>query len=323
MALAISPPESLVGISIRDTALRMTEAVSSGGDFRISRVSQGRMCVPWQSAAIRERNLARRYADDINRLHEQADFRAKSAVFTLDSSMVFIKKIPVDPNLSGARLREHVQWEVEQLVIRDAEEYTIDFEHQAPAKGQAFANALVVFVRKSIANFLKDVFLDTHLQLKAIDVDVFAGQRVVARDQGTDENSRMAIVDVRKENLQFSILEGRQFFLYQEIDYPVEEEGELLRREEDHLARIISKDLRRIILDNKLGKGVEDFTSVQIYGDGLSPAVIESLRAMHSTRIDLANPFRRFKLNGQIGDPAIQSHPEAFVVSVGAAIKGF
>jgi len=320
--MAISSPESIVGVSIRDTVLRMTEAASSGGEWRIAGVSQGQVSMPWSNSTFKEKHLARRLADDINRLQEKTNFRSQKAVFTLDSSMVFIKKIPIDPNLNGPRLREHVFWEVEQFAISPADEYVVAYEHQAASKGQGFANALVVFVRKTITDFLKSVFLDTHLQLTAIDVDVFAAHRALTHGQVLDQNARTAMVDVRKENIQFSILEGKEFFLAQEIDYPVEEEGELLRREEDHLARIISKELRRIILDNKLGKGVEDFSSVQVYGDGLSPAVIDALRAMHTTRIDLANPFRRLKVNGQITDPAIQSHPEAFVVSVGAAIKG-
>jgi len=320
--MAITPPENLVGISIRDTVLRMTEAVRSGGDWKLTSVSQGTVSMPWRPTAVKDQSLARRFAEDINRLHETTNLHAKLAVFTLDSSMVFIKKIPVDPNLSGGRLREHVQWEVEQFAVSPADEYVVAFEHQQAGKGAGYANAIIVFVRKSITDFLKTVFLDTHLQLKAIDVDVFAAHRVLALNQSFDESAMTALVDVRKENIQFSILEGRNFFLSQEIDYPVEEGGELLRREEDHLARIISKELRRIILDNKLGKGVEDFSSVQVYGDGLSSAVIEALRAMHNTRIDLANPFRRLKINGQIAAPETQSHPEAFVVSVGAAIKG-
>jgi Tfp pilus assembly PilM family ATPase len=320
--MAISPPENLVGISIRDTVLRMSEAVRSGGDWKIMSVMQGSVATPWRATTVKERNLARRFAEDINSLHERANFQAKMAVFTLDSSMVFIKKIPVDPNLNGPRLREHIHWEVEQFAVSPADKYVVAYEHQQAGKGAAFANAIIVFVRKSVTEFLKSVFLDTHLQLKAIDVDVFAAHRVVALEHNLEESARTALVDVRKENIQFSILEGKNFFLSQEIDYPVEEEGELLRREEDHLARIISKELRRIILDNKLGKGVEDFSTVLIYGDGISSTVIEALRAMHNTRIDLANPFRRLKINGQNAAPEVQTHPEAFVVSVGAAIKG-
>ncbi len=320
--MANSPSENVVGVSIRDTFLRMAEVIKSGSEWRIIKVSQSRVSMPWHCSNFEDKNLARRFADDINRLHEQADFRAQYAVFTLDSNMVFIKKIPVDPNLDGPRLREHVRWEVEQFAISPADEYTIVFEHQPAAKGQAYANALVIFVRKTITDFLKSIFVNTNLRLKAIDVDVFAAQRVLTRDNEGGDNARVAMVDVRKENLQFSILDGKEFFLSQEIDYPVEEDGELLRREEDHLARIISKELRRIILDNKLGKGVEDFTSVLVYGDGLSPIVIEALRTMHNTRIELANPFRRFKLNGQVADSAVQAHPESFVVSVGAAVKG-
>lgn len=320
--MADASADRVVGINIRDNILRMTEAASVGGECRITKVSQGRVCMPLQFSVFNEKHLIRRYAEDLDRLHETADFHAQSAVFTLDSTMVFIKKIPVDPNLSGPRLREHVQWEVGQFLISPSDEYVIDFEHQPPANGEAFANVVIVVVRKTITDFLKEIFLETNLRLQAIDVDVFAAQRVLARNYELAHDSRVAMVDVRKENLQFSILKGENFFLAQEIDY-VLEEGELLRREDDYMARVIAKELRRIILDNKLGRGVEDISSLLIYGEGLSSTVIEALRTTYNIRIELANPFRRLKLTGQIGDPTIQAHPETFVVSVGAAIKGF
>lgn len=321
--MATFAPETLIGISIRDNIARMTEAINSGGECRIAKVSQGRVSVPLRVHVFQERHLVRHYAEDLNRLHEAADFQTQNVVFTLDSGMVSIKKIPLDPNLHGEQLREHVQWEVEQFVISPLDEYIIDFEHQPAANGRSHASAIVVVVRKVITDFLKEVFRETHLRLRAIDVDVFAAHRALARNYEPAPDVRLAMVDVRKENLQFSILHGKDYFLLQEIDYPVEEQGELLRREEDHLARVISKELRRVILDNKLGRGIEDISSLFLYGDGLSPAVVEALRTAHNIRINLANPFRRLKLGSQISDPTIQSHPETFLVSVGAAIKGF
>lgn len=321
--MANAPAEALVGISIRGDIVRMTEAINSGGECRISKVSQGRVSVPLRFSVFREKHLVRHFTEDLNRLHEAGEFQAQNVVFTLDSGMVFIKKIPLDPNLRGAQLREQVQWEVEQFVISPADEYIIDFEHQPATNGLSYANAIVVVVRKAITGFLRQVFQESNLRLRAIDVDVFAAHRALARNYEPLADARLAMVDVRKENLQFSILHGKDLFLSQEIDYPVEEQGELLRREEDHLARVISKELRRIILDHKLGRGVEDIPSLFLYGDGLSPAVVEALRTAHNIRINLANPFRRLKLASQISDPAIQSHPETFLVSVGAAIKGF
>jgi len=321
MAMPMPTTDSVVGMNIRDNVLRITEAASSGGEWRITKLAQARLSTPWGFSMFKERQAARRLAEDIDRLLETSEVRAAQAVFTLDSNMVFIKKIPVDPNLSGGRLREQVNWEVEQYVISVPNDFVVDFEHQPVVDGQPHANAVVVFVRKTIVDFLKDMFVETRLRLKAIDVDVFAAHRLLTAGTAAGTPGRTALVDVRKENLQFSIAHGKDFFLSQEIDYPVEEEGDLRRREEDHLARVISKELRRILLDHKLGRGIEELSGLILYGEGVSAAVIDALRAMHNIRIELANPFRRLKVTGPIGDAAIQSHPESFVLSVGAAIK--
>jgi Tfp pilus assembly PilM family ATPase len=314
--------QGMVGISIRDTTLRMAEAARVAGESRISRLSQGRVRTAFNFVSLQDQSLIRRYAEDINRLYETADFQISSGVFILDANMVMIKKVPIDANLQGQRLKDHVRWEVEQLMINPLDHYILDFEPLPADNGKDYKQVVVVVARRMVIDYLKEIFKNTDLQLQAIDVDVFAAQRVLAGNYEVNEDEYVALIDVRKENLQFSIIKGTTFHLSQDLDYHQEGESETMKRDDEHRARLISKELRRIIIDYKLGKSVEDMHAIYLYGDGVTDAILEALQNTHNVRIDRANPFKKIKLASQGSDPIFQSQPETFVIPVGAALKG-
>ncbi|MDZ7359583.1 MAG: pilus assembly protein PilM [candidate division KSB1 bacterium] len=320
MASAIT--NGMVGISIRDTALRMVEITKIAGESRISRVSQGRVRAALNVASLQDRTLIRRYAEDINRLYETADFQISSGVFIIDSSLVMIKKIPIDVNLQGERFKDHMRWEVEQCMINPLEQYIIAFEPLPVEDSKDFTHAVAVVARRLVIEYLKEIFQNTDLQLRAIDVDVFAAQRVLADNYDLGEKEFIALVDIRKQGLQFSIMRGTNFYLAHDMDFHGDEPVSTATRDDDHWARQISKELRRIIIDHKLGKSVEDLRAVHLYGDGVTDGIVETLQNTHNVRIDRANPFKKIKIASAGVEAIVPSQPEAFVIPVGAALKG-
>ena len=168
----------MIGISIRDTALRMVEAVKVGGECRISKLTQARVHAPFHILSLKDRISLRRFSEEINRLYDTSDFRVSSCVFILDAKSVLIKKIPTDGNLQGERLKDHIRWEVGQCIISELGEYIVDFHRMPPSNGNDYADVVVVAVRRAAVDFLKEMFSNTDLKLQAIDVDIFAAQRV-------------------------------------------------------------------------------------------------------------------------------------------------
>ena len=312
-----------IGISIRDTALRMTELQPANGEVKITKLSQGKVKTPFQFSVFKEEALTHKFAEDINRLYEISSFQAQQATFTLDSNMVSIKKVPVDASLRGQRLQDHVHWEIEQCFINPREEYIIDFEHVPSTPDQEYAEAIIVAVRRTVVNFLKKVFRETDLHISAIEVDVFAAHRLVQSNYESVRDVYTAMVDLRKDNLQFAIVKDKTFLLTQEVDYPLEEQAGVPPPDEMFLPRLLSKELRRIILDHKLGKGVEDMHAIFLHGDNVSEQVVHALQETHKIRVERVNPFRKLKMEDQAADSLAQTHPEAFTVCIGAALKNF
>jgi Tfp pilus assembly PilM family ATPase len=310
----------VIGISIRDTALRMAELQPGNGEVKVTRVAQGKVKTPQHFTAFKNEALTHKLAEDLNRLYEVSSFQAQQATFTVDSNMVSIKKVPVDASLKGQRLQDHVHWEIEQCFINPRDEYIIDFEHVPATPDQEYAEAIIVAVRRSIVNFLKKVFRETDLRLSALEVDVFAAHRALSSNYEPEREVYTALIDLRKDNLQFAIIKDRLFLLVQEVDYPVEELG-ALHADEMFLPRLLSKELRRIILDHKLGKGVEEMRALYLHGDNISDQLVHALQETHKIRIERVNPFRKIKMEDQAADPLAQTRPEAFAVCVGAALK--
>ncbi|MFQ5823520.1 MAG: type IV pilus biogenesis protein PilM [bacterium] len=310
----------IIGISLVGVQLRMVEGRKSLNEFQISQITQGRVRQPFNFEVFSDKNMARRFAEDITRLYETQNLQVKQAAFSLDSRMVLIKKFPVDKDLTGDKLEEQIFWEVRQFAISPIQEYIVDFEHLNSNLDGHLNYMLVVVVRKRIVEFLKEIFRHTNLQLKVVDVDIFSAQRALQINYDYGNKDRIGLIDVEEKKLHFSILEGQNYYLSQDIAFPVNNSP--MEMQEDTMTRLISKELRRIILDHQLGKSVEDLDEIFLYGEAVEDNVLEGLQNIHDVRIDRANPFRKVKLLSQAKEAVDQARTECFMISVGAALRG-
>ncbi|MFQ5707247.1 MAG: type IV pilus biogenesis protein PilM [bacterium] len=309
----------ILGISLIEDQLRIVESKRSNNEFQITHVSQGRVRQPLNFEVFSDKNIARRFAEDINRLYELQEFENKNAAFSLDSKMVMIKKIPVDKNLDGKDLEEQINWEVRQFIISPIEEYIVDYEYLSSSTHENLVDMLIVVVRKKIIDFLKSVFKQTKLKLKSIDVDIFSAQRALQINYDYGNSDRIGLIDVEERNIHILILEGKNYFISQDLALPVNNRN--LESEETSVSRLISKELRKIILDHQLGRSVEDLDEIFLYGEALEDRLLEDLQNTHDVRIDRANPFKRIKLVAQAKEGTSRLQNERFMISVGAALK--
>jgi len=315
--------EGLIGISLRDHHLRMTEVTFGPKVRKVINIAKSETRIPFSFEAIEDRSTISTLGEDINSLFDASGFEYNKVALSIDSDFVLIKKIPIDATLDKNELQEHINWEVSQLMISQPDHFIIDYEmlEYSDRFNQA-KQVVIVIVRKVVVDYLREVFAATNLQLQAIDVDVFSAQRVLTEVYDLSGDQKIALIDIRKSNLQFSII-YQGFYLVIEVAYPTDEGIEVSTGKEEHLARIISKELRRIILDNKLGKSVEDMNEVYLYGDGVEDGIIELLSQAHNVNLHRFNPFEKVNLSESLTNSEITNHPESFVVSFGAAIKGF
>ena len=309
----------ILGISLIDDQLRIVESVRlSQNEFEVTQLAQGRIRQRFDFSVFTDKNMPRRFADDITRLYKTQNFKEKKVAFSLDSRMVLVKKIAIDRSLEEELIKGQVKWEVQQFSISPVNEYVIDYEPIHANTNGPFNNMLVVVVRKKIVKFLKEVFKHTDLQLKVVDVDIFSAQRALQLNYDYNNSDKVCLINIEENKIHFSLLHGRSFFLTQEVSTLDNQDIDLNTQS---ITRLISKELRRIILDHQLGKKIEDLNDIFLYGDAVEDELLEGLQNSYDVHIDRANPFRKIKLNAQIED-VIQSRSERYMVSVGAALRG-
>ncbi len=311
----------IIGLSLIDNQLRIVEGVKQlPNEFEVTQLAQGRVRQPFNFDVFADKNMPRRFAEDISRLYETQDFKVKDVAFSLDSRMVFVKKISVDAQLEPDLLKDQIKWEVGQFTVSPVKDYIVDFENLNSNTNGSLSSMLVVVVRKKIVKFLKELFKHTDLRLKVIDVDVFSAQRALQLNYEYNIEDKICLLSIEENKIYLSILKGKSFFLTYDVPLQDEKGVELSI---ESTARLISKELRRIILDNQLGKGVEDLSDIFLYGDAVEDGLLEELQNSYDVHIDKANPFRKIKLPARIKeDEAVQSRFERYMVPIGAALRG-
>lgn len=311
----------ILGISLIDDQLRIVEGQKHLNEFQITQVAHGRARQSFGFESFSDLSMARRFADDISRLYNTQNFQVKQAAFSIDSRMVLIKKIPIDSALDENQVEDQLIWEVRQFAISPLSEYIVDFERiHSPSTNGLLHHVLVVVVRKKIIEYLKQMFQHTNLILKVIDVDVFSAQRALQLNYDYNSNDRIGLLDIEEHKIHFSILSGRNYFLSQDIATTLNDKK--VARNDESTTRLISKEIRRIILDQQLGRGVEDLNEIFLYGEGVEDIVLEGLQNYHNVRIDRANPFKKVKLSTHAKEIINKARAESFMISVGAALRG-
>lgn len=319
--MTLEADSGILGISLIHDQLRIVEGAEHSNEFQISKIANGRVRQPFSYDVFSDKNIARRFAEDITRLYEGQEFTAKEVAFSLDSQMVLIKTIPIDKELPESKIEEQVNWEVRQFSISPTNEYIIDYERtlSEPQNG-AFNHLLVVVVRKQIVRYLRQVFNHTDLRLKVIDVDVFSAQRALELNYDYQSSDKIGLIEIEERKAHFSILSDRNYYLSEDIELPSNSSES--EQQDETAARVISKELRRIILEQQIGKGPEDLSEIILYGEAVEDQVLEELQKNHDLRIHRANPFKRIVLTENARNEINQERAERFMISVGAALRG-
>ncbi len=311
--------DAVLGIQLVDDQLRIVEGRRvSQDEFQIVQVAQGRTRQPFDFDVFDDRSLPRRFAEDIMRLYQSQKFQAKGVAFSLDSRMVLVKRLKLEESLQGDAVEDHVNWEVGQFTVAPVDDYVVDFE-EIERGTDAAGNLLIVVVRKKIVRFLKAVFQHTDLHLSFVDVDMFSAQRSLLLNYDYKDEDKVCIVDVEDKKIHFSFMRGGAFFFTQEVESGLGNNN--LEIGEESRSRLISKELRRIIVDSQIGSGIEDLSEIYLYGERVENGVLEALQNGNDVPINRADPFRKIKVGAEAKDELGESRHERYMISVGAALR--
>lgn len=320
-----NPTNSQLGIYIKENNIKLIEVeTTSNQQFRINKIAQKKLDIPLNIETLSNIQNLEEIGVQLNHLIGSHNLNAQNAIFTLESDLTLVKKFPYDAGLSDTDLINQVDWEVKEFSYSAEDEYIVDFQKLEPTGSRQANEILIVSVREQIVRNLRRLFSKGKVQVKVIDLDIFAARRAIEVNYDLRVGDIVAMVEVNFDGLLFTIIEDKEFCVSQEV--PLSKLGvdvdSLASTDEEDITKFISKELRRIILDNKLGENIEGLNRIFLYGDMVKDTILESLQNNYNVRIDRANPFRRLLFAPNVSvDENIWSRPETFTVCVGSALR--
>jgi len=320
-----NPSNTQLGIYIKENNIKLIEVNGSASQqFRVNKIVQATLDIPLNVSTLCDEQQLEAIGQQLQQVVKSHNLNTHFGVFTLESQLTLVKSLPYDKDFSDAELIEQVDWEVKEFSYSAEDQYIVDFQKLASTSRRKENEMLIVSVREKIVRQLRKLFALGKVNVKVIDLDIFAAKRAIEVNYDLRVGDIVALVDVNPAGLLFTIIEDREFCISQEV--PVAKLGRdvesLESADEEDITKFISKELRRIILDNKLGENIEGLNRIFLYGDMVKDNILESLQNNYNVRIDRANPFRRLLFAPNVSvDENIWSRPETFTVCVGAALR--
>ena len=313
------------GISLKRDNFKLVEIEnSSSGQLRINRLIQVKLNSTLDVNNIQNDLQISEVGKNIFEIVNVFHTKPKHSVFTLESPFVLVKKFPVDSNLAENDLIDQVDWEVKKFSFSPDDEYIVDFQQINSSSEEPIKEIIVVSVREKIVQQLKKLFAAAKISVGVIDLDVFAAIRAIEFNYDLNAAGLLGMVEIDHSGLQFTILKDKNFHISQELSLSKlnREEQDLAKVDSIELARIISRELKRIVQDYKLGDNLNCLDRVFLYGDMVQDDIIESFQNSFELRFDKTNPFRNLFIGPNVSiDEKISSHPETFTVCVGSALR--
>jgi len=320
-----NPVNIQLGIYLKDNNIKLIEVESSSTQqFRINKIVQSRLDIPLNIDTICNQHSLEEIGNQLQQIIKHHNLNTQYAIFTLESRLTLVKKLPYDVDLSDNELIDQVDWEVKEFSYSSDDEYIVDFQKLQRTGSRQVNEMLIVSAREKIIRHLRKLFSSGNVKVKVIDLDIFAAKRAIEVNYDLRVGDIIALVEVNPDGLLFTIIEDKEFCISQEVSVNKLglEVDSLESTDEEHITKFISKELRRIILDNKLGENIEGLNRIFLYGDMVKDTILESLQNKYNVRIDRANPFRRLLFAPNVSvDENIWSRPETFTVCVGSALR--
>ena len=238
--------------------------------------------------------------------------------------MLLIKQFKMDLGLNEADLHQQVEWELSQILVSSRDEYNVGCERLGPTSGK-LENVVVAAVRKSIVLYLKEIFMQTPLNLAGIDVDLFAAIRALSCTEEELPNGLTALVDINERGIDFSLINEGMYLNSSEISN-LRANGDrmnFLEGSSEEIAKVVNDEIIRLLdnLDNT--RIPKSLAKVYLTGDRVESDIIPHLQKLQGTaEIGFADPFRKIekRLSAE-SESLIKLHPEMFLASVGMVLS--
>ena len=283
--------ESLrLGICFSQDTIRFIEAEVWNSKINITGIVQLAMPSPFDYSTIGDSNLIPQFANVIDKSLENFNSSIQSAKLCFDRKLTIKKTFAVDKGLSDKEIRQHIEWELEQLLIAPRDEYNVDYEHTELPNSQ---HDIVVFValRKAIVSYIEEIFIKSRLNLTALDVDLFASVRALQNAYADKLKGLSAVVEYNKSGIGFSLLLDGKYVLSEELPLLIGD-NKYYDLPADDLASHSYSEIEKLV-DRLQDKVPPQLHRILVSGENAEHAILTPLEQLsHDSAVQLVEPFK-------------------------------
>lgn len=244
-------------------------------------------------------------------------------VVTIDNQFAMIRKVMIDVTNPDDQLDEQINWEIRQILPEDSlSDYQYVYENLPGGYYENQKAILLVLFRKNVLEAINNLFFDTPLELKFVELDLFSVLYGTNRLFGIKERDLCAFVDLRKDAIQFLIIRKGEFFdsFRMNFNHETDEPDVEFYNSVDNLANLINKEVRRKLLEYQIETGENPVDFLFVFGEKANSELVEQLDSNGPAKeVTLIEPFKKLELN-----PDIDTLPESsceYAVCVGSALR--
>lgn len=343
---------TLLGIDISSTSVKLIELSRSGGRYRVEAYA----VEPLPANAVVEKNIAEMegVGSAISRVLAKAKVSNRSAAVAVAGSAVITKTIEMDAGLSDDEMETQLKIEADQYIPYPLEEVAIDFEVQGPsARSAERVDVLLAACRKENVEVREAALALAGVTARVVDVEAYALERayelLAPQLDGDIDDMTVAIVDVGATMTTLSVLhKGRTIYMREQLfggrqlteeiqrryGLSVEEAGlakkqgglpddydsEVLVPFKDAVVQQVSRSLQFFFAAGQFN----DVDCIVLAGGTASISGLDRLiKQKIGTPTVVANPFMDMTLSNKVNAAALASDAPSLMIACGLAMRSF
>jgi Tfp pilus assembly PilM family ATPase len=292
----------IVGISITDTSVHALELSKTGVVSTLHAIDE------WENPfgtgpGDADPQALELFTEYLAAFIKTNQVKATDASVAVDSSSLFIHRLPVEESASDGTIREQIRWEIEQYFPGiPASEFITDYHRMSRFPSVRLNEVLSVTVRRKTAQGLEKALSDVGLRLHILDADQFSAETTFRQNYPDALRRHVALVGIKSHRIDTTILKNgnMESYSYAPVQTPDE----------------ISERIAAVSRENT------GIPSLVVYGPALNAELLTQIRRGVSVLVEALNPLRNVTIANTLRVGAHLSTPSyRFAAVLGVALR--
>lgn len=344
--------QSLLGVDISSTSVKLIELSLNGGRYRVDSYS----VEPLPPNAVVEKNIndAESVGEVVNKVVTKARSGSKLGAVAVAGSAVITKVIQMSASLREQDLESQIQIEADQYIPYPLDEVALDFEMLGLNDNNPdMQDVLLAACRRENVELREDALSIGGITAKVVDVEAYAMERAMelieSQLEETEESLTVAVLDIGATMTTLSVMaEGKTIYTREQLFGGKQLTEEIQRRyglsqEEAGLAKKqggLPDDYEQEVLEpfkeavvQQVARSLQFFFSSTQYNEvdyivlAGGTASIEGLGELVQDKVGtttlIANPFADMTVSSKVNASALSNDAPSLMIACGLAMRSF